>query len=290
MSKFPRTMVGGVSLPRLIIGTNWFLGFSHISLAKDKFIKSYMTQKRVSRILQAFMKAGVDAIMAPLLISDFNEAIEDAEQKTGIKLIKILTPHFNIKPGGQKDLEPEAVIEKCRKDGAVFCLPHQMVTDALIDRRDMIIRDIDTYTSIIRKYGMVPGLSTHSMEAVTYADQQDADIDTYIQIYNAAGFLMQAEPDWLMRIINQAKKPVMTIKPLAAGRLIPHVGLSFVWSTIREQDMVTISATTPDEAREVIEISLSFINRRIPTIEIQKTRSKNSLNLPCWGDSFRHCE
>jgi hypothetical protein len=38
---FPRTMVGGVSLSRLIIGTNWFLGYSHTSLAKDNFIKSY---------------------------------------------------------------------------------------------------------------------------------------------------------------------------------------------------------------------------------------------------------
>jgi hypothetical protein len=37
-TEFPRTMVGGVSLPRLLIGTNWFLGYSHTSLAKDKFI------------------------------------------------------------------------------------------------------------------------------------------------------------------------------------------------------------------------------------------------------------
>jgi hypothetical protein len=40
MSEFPRTTVGGVSLPRMIIGDNWFLGYSHTSLAKDKFIKA----------------------------------------------------------------------------------------------------------------------------------------------------------------------------------------------------------------------------------------------------------
>ena len=39
MDTFPRTTVGGVSLPRLIIGSNWFLGYSHTSQAKDKFIK-----------------------------------------------------------------------------------------------------------------------------------------------------------------------------------------------------------------------------------------------------------
>jgi hypothetical protein len=69
----------------------------------------------------------------------------------------------------------------------------------------------------------------------------------------------------------------MTIKPLAAGRLLPVVGLAFVWNTIRDQDMVTIGTTTPDEAREVIELSLDLLNRRLPDNELQMTRSKASL-------------
>ena len=124
---------------------------------------------------------------------------------------------------------------------------------------------------------MIPGLSTHMPESVVYADAMGADVETYIQIYNAAGFLMQVEADWVMRIISQAKKPVMTIKPLAAGKLLPVAGLAFVWSTIRIQDMVTVGTTTPDEAREVIELSLDLLNRQIPDNELQKTRSKKSL-------------
>jgi hypothetical protein len=89
---------------------------------------------------------------------------------------------------------------------------------------------------------------------------------------------MQVEADWVMRIIRDAKKPVMTIKPLASGRLLPVVGLAFVWNTIREQDMVTIGTTTPDEAREVIELSLDILQRRMPDNELQKTRSKTSLS------------
>jgi hypothetical protein len=115
-------------------------------------------------------------------------------------------------------------------------------------------------------------------ESVVYADQTGVDVETYIQIYNAAGFLMQVEADWVMRIIQEAKKPVMTIKPLAAGRLLPVVGLAFVWNTIRDCDMVTIGTTTPDEARECIDISLDLLNRRLPDNELQKTRSKKSLN------------
>jgi len=130
---------------------------------------------------------------------------------------------------------------------------------------------------MIRARGMIPGLSTHMPESVIYVDKQGADVETYIQIYNAAGFLMQVEADWVMRVIKEAKKPVMTIKPLAAGKLLPVVGLAFVWNTIRDQDMVVLGTTTPEEAREGIEISLDLLNRRIPDNDLQKTRSKNSL-------------
>ena len=33
MKQFPRTEVAGVSLPRLLIGTNWLLGWSHTGAA-----------------------------------------------------------------------------------------------------------------------------------------------------------------------------------------------------------------------------------------------------------------
>jgi hypothetical protein len=142
-----------------------------------------------------------------------------------------------------------------------------------------VIRDIDRYTAMIRERGMIPGLSTHMPETVGIVDKHGYDVETYIQIYNAAGFLMQVEVDWAMRTIKNAKKPVMTIKPLAAGRILPPVGLAFVWNTIREQDMVTVGTTTPDEAREVIDLSLDFLSKRLPDNLLQTTRSKKSLNI-----------
>jgi hypothetical protein len=276
MDAFPRTTVGGVSLPRLLIGTNWFLGYSHTSQAKDRFIKSYQTTKNVADIITVFLNAGVDAVMGmpvPLL----RDAIKDAQDRTGRKVTLILTPHFNINPGGDPELEPALVFDKCKSLGATFCFPHQCVTDALLDRMQGKIRDIDRYTKMIRERGMIPGLSTHMPETIPISDATGIDVETYIQIYNAAGFLMQVEADWVMRMIATAKKPVMTIKPLAAGRLLPPVGLAFAWNTIRDQDMVTIGTTTPDEAKECVDLSLAFLARRMPDNELQSTRSKNSL-------------
>jgi hypothetical protein len=260
----------------MIVGTNWFLGYSHTSAAKDRFIKSYQTAESVGDILSVFFESGVDTVMGmptPMLV----EAMHRAEDRTGRKGILILTPGFNFLPGGPEDNEPERVFDRCLELGATFCMPHQGVTDALLDRMHGVIRDIERYTEMIRERGMIPGLSTHMPEAVRIADRTGIDVETYIQIYNAAGFLMQVEADWVMRIIRNAKKPVMTIKPLAAGRLLPPVGLAFSWNTIRDCDMVTIGTTTPDEAREVIDLSLDFLDRRLPDNELQTTRSKASL-------------
>jgi hypothetical protein len=276
MNEFPRTTVGGVSLPRMIIGTNWFLGYSHTSLAKDQFIKELQTRERIADVLAIFLERGVDAVMSPPS-QDMEEAILEAEDRTGKQMIRILTPIFDPLPGGDPESSPEAMFDQASVLGATFCLPHQWVTDTLVDRMHGVIRGIDEYTAMIRERGMIPGLSTHMPETVIIADKTGADVETYIQIYNAAGFLMQVEADWVMRIIGNAKKPVMTIKPLAAGKLLPVVGLAFVWNTIRDQDMVVIGTTTPDEAREVIDLSLTLLERRLPNNELQRTRSKRSL-------------
>jgi hypothetical protein len=276
MTEFPRTTVGGVPVSRMLIGTNWFLGYSHTSRAKDEFIKSYQTRERVADILTVFFEHGVDTVMG-MPVPMLRDAIADAQDRTGRQAKLILTPGFSIVPGGPEESEPERVFDRCKELGATFCFPHQSVTDALVDRMHKTIRDIEKYTAMIRERGMIPGLSTHMPESVVYADHTGADVETYIQIYNAAGFLMQVEADWVMRIIRNAKKPVMTIKPLAAGKLLPVVGLAFVWNTIRDQDMLTIGTTTPDEAREVIDISLDLLERRLPDNELQETRSKRSL-------------
>lgn len=278
MDEFPRTIVGGVSLSRLIIGLNWFFGWTHISAAKDKFIKSYQTRKNITDILTVFLEHGIDTIMG-LPISPLPEAIEDAQQRTGRRMIKVYTPIFNILDGGSEEKGPEHVLDEMKAAGATFCMPHQAVTDALVDLMHGVIRDIDKYSAMIRERNMIPGLSTHMPETVVIADKTVTDVETYIQIYNAAGFLMHIEADWAMRIISKAKKPVITIKPLAAGKLPPAVGLAFVWNTIRECDMVTIGTMTPDEAREVIDLSLDFLNNRLPDNELQKTRSKKSLEF-----------
>jgi len=41
--------------------------------------------------------------------------------------------------------------------------------------------------------------------------------------------------------------------------------------------MVCIGTSNPYEAAEVVELSLSILEHRVPRVELQKTRSKQSL-------------
>lgn len=121
---------------------------------------------------------------------------------------------------------------------------------------------MDTMCALIRERGMVPGLSTHMPESIIYADETGLDVETYISIYNTMGFLMQVEVDWIANVIRNAKKPVMTIKPMASGQIRPFQAFHFVWTTLREQDMMTVGTMTPLEAQECIELSLSILEHR----------------------------
>ncbi|MEI8352247.1 MAG: hypothetical protein WCG36_08035 [bacterium] len=277
MIQFPRTKIEGLSVSRLMIGTNWFLGYSHTSKAKDRDIVETMTANRIADIVEVFMNAGVDVLYGVRPDPKLIQGISEAEQRTGRKCITIAIPSLPVEDPAKSAGEAERVLDELAKMGTAICMPHQCTTDAFVNRRTRSLTGIEVYLRMIRERGMIPGLSTHMPETPTYADECGLDVATYIQIYNAAGFLMQIEIDWVQRMIWGAKKPVITIKPLAAGRLPPLVGLGFVWSTIRECDMVCIGTSNPYEAAEVVELSLSILEHRAPRVELQTTRSKQSV-------------
>jgi len=276
MLEFPRTNVGGLSLSRMVVGTNWFLGFSHQTAARDRFIQQYhSTPKSIADVLEVFLAAGVDAVMGLFSRPLLAQACLEAEQRTGRRIIRVDTPGLAFAADGTLNLDETArILDQSAAVGADVCMPHQGTTDRLLDRTIRRIRQMDIVCRMIRERGMIPGLSTHMPETPIYADESGLDVATYIQIYNAIGFLMQIEVDWVHRMIHKCAKPVMTIKPMAAGRLPPLQGLAFVWATLREIDMVTVGCLTTDEAKEVIEISLCLLAGRAPEVELQRTRSK----------------
>lgn len=282
MTTFPRTQVGGISASRMIAGTNWMLGYSHCTPAKDKLINNVAgSRKSMADILEVFFNAGVDTVMGLLERPHLSEAIKDAEDRTGVKAVVVSTPHIpttrETPARGFDSDEVARILDNTARLGATICMPHCCTTDVMVDRCTREVRQMDKVCKMIRERGMVPGLSTHLPETIMYADETGLDVETYISIYNANGFLMTIEVDWVQKVIHSAKKPVMTIKPMAAGQIRPFQALNFVWNTIRPIDMVTVGTMTPDEAKELIELSMSILENRSANVGLQETRSKASV-------------
>lgn len=276
MKEFPRTQVENVSLSRMLIGTNWLLGWSHTSVSADEMIKRrYDSAEAFKPVLETYLSHGVDSIMAPFGLSpELTKAVKETEQKTGREIIMVDTPSINVSDSSEARREAEAVIRESAKRGSKLCLIHHSSAEQLVNKNLGKIVRLDDYTKMIRDAGMVPGLSAHMPELIVYSDQNGYDVQTYIQIFNCMGFLMQVEIETVASIIQNAKKPVMTIKSMAAGRCSPYVGLTFSWNAIREKDMVTVGAFSAQEAEEDIEISLAAIEHRFPNLEKRSSPNK----------------
>jgi len=276
---FPRTTVAGVSLPRLLIGSNWIFGWSHKGHAADIFIKEqHSAVEPTLAVLNAFLQYGIDAWMAPFSTHpDAYDKINSIQEKIGKKLILIDTPILNMNDTESARKEARAVIKTSAKTGSTFCLIHHSCCEQLVNKNKQTMDRLGDYTDMIRQEGLIPGLSAHMPEIIQYSDLNNYDVETYIQIFNCLGFLMQVEIESVIKIIHEAKKPVMTIKPMAAGRTTPYVGLTFNWNVLREKDMITLGCINEHEVHEDVEISLAAMEKRLPCLEGRSSPGKTSI-------------
>jgi len=280
MSGFPRTSIGGLSVSRMIIGSNWFLGFSHCSVAKDQIINDALGDyRKVADIMEVFLKEGVDTFLWCGGESEATmNAVREAQDRTGREMILIATPGLPTTPrtpvDGFDEDKVARILDVEAEHGVAICMPHTSVTDQMVDMCTRQIRQMDRICEMIRERGMIPGLSTHVPETIVYADETGLDVETYISMLNAAGFLMHWEVDWTLNTIHRAAKPVIVIKPMAAGRIPPVEAMTFIWNAIREQDMVTVGTMSPAEAAELIEMSLRVLDGHTAVLQLQWTRSK----------------
>jgi len=71
----------------MIIGTNWFVGWSHTTAAKDQYIRQNIgaDRNKIADIIEVFFRNGIDTIMGQIQHPNLKDAISEAEQRTGVK-------------------------------------------------------------------------------------------------------------------------------------------------------------------------------------------------------------
>ncbi len=245
----PCTQIGPHKISRLVCGSNCFNGFSHFSEAKSKWFAKYFTVERIAEVLEYAQGLGVNA-----LVSSARPKVAEARELVAERTGKLMT--WIATTNGSVDLEDhKEKIRFLRDYKAEYCLIHGGYTDSYLNVGKGTIEGAEELLAFIRENGMIPGLSTHRPEALTVADKAKYDVEVYILPINSMGFLCPVETPWVAKVIRATTKPVVAIKPLAAGRLIPQDGLGFVYSVIKDIDTVAVGVASPEEIEEDVAIA-----------------------------------
>ena len=266
----PMTVIGGHKVSRLMCGSNSFFGFSHISAARDAWIRRTFTDELVTEVMVAGAKLGVNCFISGPL-DRFVRIREAIEKATGVHTVWFATP------GGANLEELKDGIRKTADLGAEFCMPHTCWTEAYLDVANMKIHGYPEAAELIRKLGMVPGLSNHRPESLRVCMKQKYDCETLTLPFNSAGFLCSVETDWTARLIQDCPIPIISIKPLASGRLMPPTGFSFVYQHIKPTDTVAVGVLSAEELEEDVKLALQYTAGAAERVELTTSRSKAAL-------------
>jgi len=264
---FPATSIGGVEVSRMLCGTNTFFGYSHFSKARSTWLRRYFTEDRISEVMQACAERGITGIVSPPE-PRMPGLLERVKKATGVTMRWIATP------GKATAEETRPDIDWCAEAGAEVCMLHPTFTDRHLHTAGNEITGAQELLTHIRSRGMIPGLCTHKPETLRVATEVGYDVEVFILPFNVAGFLMPLETDWVGRLIRETPKPVICIKPLAAGRVMPPSGIPFVYQYSKRIDMMCIGMLSPEEVEEDVAIARAAVAGETVEQELAFTRSK----------------
>ena len=266
----PTTKIAHLDISRLICGSNNFYGYSHISAARDKWLRKHFTTDRVVEVLTTCARLGVNAIVSGPN-PDLYEALRRLEDGTGFHM------NWMVTPWGESLDELKKGIDQCKAWEAEICMPHTSYIEANLRINEGEVATLREALDYIRDSGMIPGISSHRPEALGICTQRGYDVELMILPLNTLGFLCSLEVEWQSRIIRDCPKPVLVIKPLAAGRISPEPGFTFVYNRIKPIDIVAVGVLGSEEMEENVALVEAIIAGEEPNIELQETRSKATM-------------
>ncbi len=273
MSGFPQFRVEGVTLPRVICGTNALLGWSHVSPGRDAWIREYFTPDRIARVLAKCIDLGVTAVMGPLF-PRLIDALDETEKLTGVRMTWVSTTNAGMAPKGKEEeiqkaraagnteevlaIARESTAEQAamlKAAGAPICLFH----GGWIDRWPVDngrLRDFSRFTQAIREAGLIPGAMTHDSQRLSELVSGGYDLSLFGTPVNKGGWNMRPSRDEALGVIAKVGKPVLAIKTLACGRFDEHHIADWLnWAVdVEGIEAVVIGVMVEQEAEESIPI------------------------------------
>ena len=245
--------IGNLILSKVICGTNAFYGHSHFSKARDAEYRSRFDDQTIARTIRRSLDLGVNTVESCAnerilsILSELRKEISEPIHFVGSTRIDETS---EMKSHEQK-------LSFLIGNRADICVVHAQYVDRpeKADVPDRLERLLDK----IHEAGLLAGISTHRVQTVEICEKRGFGIDTYLFPLNLSGFVypgykgsetVQDRVD----LIRGISKPFILIKSLAAGRLPPEEGLSFIAENAKSNDVISLGFGTQDEVTESLKL------------------------------------
>jgi hypothetical protein len=236
--------IEGLEIPKLLVGTNSLLGWSHTSKGRDEWIRRTFTAQRVAEVLVHCSRLGATGVVGPI----FPRLIEALYlvRAMGAKITWVSTTTPN--PDTFRDQ-----IAQIKAAGAPIVFFHGAWMDRwpVVDGR---LEGLERYVEAIREAGLIPGTAVHNGERLALVDRLGYDLAAYLVPVNMAGFTMRPDRETVLAAVAGARRPVIATKPLACGRFDEDKPGEWLRWTLERTNVVaaTVGVMSEDEASEDI--------------------------------------
>lgn len=264
---FSGNKIGNMELPRLLAGYHSVRELGN----RKKF-----SDTETYRELTAFLSHNIDGVIGAFSSdgSRFDQ-LKKVEETAGRQFTMLDLMNIEIGDDAQTRRCAEKKIAGAAAKGVKVCILDTLTTEKMVNKHKRTIEGVEDYLAMIREAGMCTGLQANMPEIITYSDDNGYDVDVYVQNYNCTGYLMQVEIEQCIQVIHDSGKPVITLDPVAGGKVTPYVGLTYSWNSIRKQDFIAFESLYGFTAEEIIEISCAALEHRLPWCIGRDTPSKN---------------
>lgn len=264
---FQKSTIGDIELPRLLAG------YCSIRELGNR-IKFDRTQ--TERELAFFLANNINGVIGAFSsVPGRYDQIRRIEEMAGKSFVMIDLLNLEVEDSAKARQDAERKIAAAASNGVKICILDTLTTEKMVNKHKRVIEGVEKYLVMIRDAGMEAGIQANMPEIITYGDDNGYDVDVYVQNYNCAGYLMQVEIEHCIQVIHNSGKPVITLDPVAGGKVTPYVGLTYSWNSIRSQDFIAFESLYGFTAEEIIEISSAALEHRLPWCIGRDTPSKN---------------
>jgi len=246
------TQIAGLTISRLICGSNPFLGYSYRSPAHSAWQRRHFTPERIADVLEKCLEVSITGLLANYEQERvIPRALEEVERRCGER------PTWIAYVSGDDERLREG-IKSVAEDGADACYIQCGTGDScfsfsrtgkpLLDAGDTLDRLVE-FTNLIHELGMPAGMGSHHWQILRVMDEREYDVQFMVTTLNYVG--VYCEYAGAVRAINTIDRPIIAIKTLGGNaRVPPQDGLTCAFTGIKRGDVVAVGMEHEEAAEE----------------------------------------